>query len=432
MEEPPPLFLCPISMELMEDPVTVATGVTYDRRSIERWFFKYGKTTCPATMQRLASFDLTPNHTLKRVIESWFDRASSSSSPSPSAPAPATRVLARERMPSVLAGIEETPFKVTALRNIRSCIAGDEAAREEFVACGGIQVLGRVMSQALAESGVGGGGDFSAFRTCEEAAAVLATLPLADDASVELVLRPECMRPVSVLVQRGSAEARLHAMSMISKISRSSAARDWTTEVVDVIDVDDMVKALLELLSDGGASAKLTSRALDVLLDVTTTAAARSRRAKAVELGAVHVLVELLLDADASASGGDRRVAERSLLLLKRMCKCPEGRLAFAEHGLAVAAVSRAALRVSGLATRLAVNVLWLVSCATAAPPAERVLDDMVTCGAVAKLLALMQVEASSPSTKDKAAKMLRAHGAFWRQYPCFPTDLRDYLKFLN
>uniref|UniRef100_A0A0D9ZPX8 U-box domain-containing protein n=1 Tax=Oryza glumipatula TaxID=40148 RepID=A0A0D9ZPX8_9ORYZ len=418
--EPPPLFLCPISMELMEDPVTVATGVTYDRRSIERWFFKYGKTTCPATMQRLASFDLTPNHTLKRVISSWLDRASSSSSPS-TAGSPATttsssssNAMERERLPSVLAGIEETPFKATALKNLKSCMAGDEAAREDFVACGGIQVLGRVMTQALAESSAGG--DFSAFRTCEEAAAVLATLPLSDDASVELLLKPECMRPVSVLVQRGSAEARLHAMSMICKISRASV-RDWTAEV----DVDDMVKALLELLSDG-ASAKLSSRALDVLLDVTARYSRGARRAKAVELGAVRVLAELLLDAD-------RHVAERSLLLLKRMCKCPEGRLAFAEHGLAVAAVARAVLRVSGLATRLAVNVLWLVACAPA--PAERVLEDMVVGGAVAKLLALMQVE-SSPSTKDKAVKMLRAHGAFWRQYPCFPTDLKDYLKSLN
>ncbi|KAL5216463.1 hypothetical protein ABZP36_007864 [Zizania latifolia] len=247
--EPPPLFLCPISMELMEDPVTVATGVTYDRRSIERWFVKYGKMTCPATMQRLSSFDLTPNHTLKRVISSWLDRNSSSSSSTAGAPSPSSRVLARERLPSVLAGIEETPFKVTALKKLRSCMAGDEAARDDFVACGGIQVLGHVMTQALAESCAGG--DFSAFQTCEEAAAVLATLPLSDDESVELLLNPECMRPVSVLVQRGSAEARLHAMSMISKVSKASV-RDWTLE----IDVDDMVKALLELLSDG-ASVKL-------------------------------------------------------------------------------------------------------------------------------------------------------------------------------
>ncbi|KAF8702254.1 hypothetical protein HU200_033020 [Digitaria exilis] len=406
MEEPPQLFLCPISMELMEDPVTVSTGVTYDRRSIERWFFKYGKTTCPATMQRLSSFDLTPNHTLKSVISSWLSSSSSTST---------CKKLGRERLPSVLAGIEATPFKVTALKNLKACVDGDVAAQEEFVACGGIQVLGRVMTQALAESIAGG--DFSAFRTCEEAASVLAALPLSDDASVELVLETECMRPVVALVQRGSAEARLHAMAIVSKVSRASG-RDWTSGV----DVDDLIKSLLELLSDG-ASPRLTSRALDVLLDV----AARSRgarRGKAVEVGAVCVLVELLARADA-----DRRVVERALLLLKRLCKCPEGRLAFAEHPMAVAAVARTMLRVSGIATRLAVSVLWLVACAVA--PAERVLDDMVMSGAVGKLLAQLQVE-SSPSTKEKAAKLLRAHGAFWRQYPCFPTDLRDYLKFLN
>ncbi|RCV35157.1 hypothetical protein SEVIR_7G229100v4 [Setaria viridis] len=413
MEEPPQLFLCPISIELMEDPVTVSTGVTYDRRSIERWFFKYGKTTCPATMQRLSSFDLTPNHTLKSVISSWLDRASSSSS-SPSNASPCKK-LGRERLPSVLAGIEATPFKVTALKNLKSCMEGDVAAQEDFVACGGIEVLGRVMTQALAESSAGG--DFSAFRTCEEAGSVLAALPLSDDASVELVLRPECMRPVVALVQRGSAEARLHAMAIVAKVSRASGAgRDWTTGV----DVDDLVRSLLELLSDG-ASPKLSSRALEALLDVTALSRG-ARRAKAVEVGAVRVLVELLPDAD-------RRAAERALLLLKRLCKCPEGRLAFAEHAAAVPAVSRTVMRVSGLASRLAVSVLWLVACAVT--PAERVLDDMLMSGGVAKLLALVQVE-SSASTKEKAARLLRVHGAYWRQYPCFPTDLRDYLKFLN
>lgn len=411
MDEPPQLFLCPISMELMEDPVTVSTGVTYDRRSIERWFFKYGKTTCPATMQRLASFDLTPNHTLKRVISSWLDRASSSSSTG-------TEKLPRENLPSVLTGIEDTPFKVTALKKLRSCMAGDPAAQEDFVEFGGIEVLGRVMTQAMAESA----GDFSAFRTCEEAGAVLATLPLSDDQSVDLLLRPESMAPLVALVQRGSAEARLHAMSILAKISRAGGAHgDWTAHVADV---DDLVNSLLELLSDGVASAKLSARALDVLIDV----AMRSRRAKAAatELGAVRVLVELLPDA-----ATDRHVAERALLLLKRLCKCPEGRAAFADHGMAVHAVARTVMRVSGVATRLAVGVLWLATCAVAAPPRERVLEDMVVSGCVAKLLALLQVE-SSPSTKEKAAKMLKVHGAFWRKYPCFPTDLRDYLKFLN
>ena len=85
-EEPPHLFLCPISMELMDDPVTVSTGVTYDRRSIERWIFGCGRATCPATMQPLANLELTPNHTLKRVIGSWLDDRCGSPSTSPSSP----------------------------------------------------------------------------------------------------------------------------------------------------------------------------------------------------------------------------------------------------------------------------------------------------------------------------------------------------------
>ncbi|CAI8598884.1 unnamed protein product [Vicia faba] len=33
----PHLFRCPISLDLLEDPVTLTTGQTYDRSSIEKW-----------------------------------------------------------------------------------------------------------------------------------------------------------------------------------------------------------------------------------------------------------------------------------------------------------------------------------------------------------------------------------------------------------
>ncbi|KAF0934666.1 hypothetical protein E2562_026414 [Oryza meyeriana var. granulata] len=424
MDEPPCLFLCPISMELMEDPVTVSTGVTYDRRSIEEWLFVYGRTTCPATMQPLSNFDLTPNHTLKRVISSWLDRgspsSSSSSSPSTSTlsspihelATPLSGALGQERLLAALAELEETPFKVTKLKNMRACMSGDVAMQSEFVASGGVRVVGRVMAQALVESGAGS--DFSAFAACEEAAAVLAVLPLSDEASVRIVLAPECIRPVMALLQRGSAEARLHAMDILTKISDSGGG-DWTAGV----DIDDVIKSLLELLSDE-VSTRLSSRALDVLLDVVERA--RGARAKAVEVGAVHIFVELLADAE------DRHVTERILLLLKRLCKCPEGRLAFAEHGLSVAAVARTMLRVSELSTQLAVKVLWLVSVVA---PSEKVLEDMMLTGAVAKLLGLLHVE-SAPSTKQKTVRMVRIHGVVWRQYPCFPTDFRDYLRLLD
>ncbi|KAJ0976601.1 hypothetical protein J5N97_012075 [Dioscorea zingiberensis] len=66
----PSYFRCPISLEVMRSPVSLCTGVTYDRTSIQRWLDS-GNTTCPATMLPLPSTDLVPNLTLRRLISLW-------------------------------------------------------------------------------------------------------------------------------------------------------------------------------------------------------------------------------------------------------------------------------------------------------------------------------------------------------------------------
>ena len=47
-------FRCPISLELMMDPVTISTGHTYDRLSIQKWL-KAGHMLCPKTGEKLTS-----------------------------------------------------------------------------------------------------------------------------------------------------------------------------------------------------------------------------------------------------------------------------------------------------------------------------------------------------------------------------------------
>ncbi|KAG9129640.1 hypothetical protein Leryth_014481 [Lithospermum erythrorhizon] len=54
-------FRCPISLELMSDPVIVSTGQTYERLSIEKWL-EAGHSTCPKTQQALSKTTLTPNY----------------------------------------------------------------------------------------------------------------------------------------------------------------------------------------------------------------------------------------------------------------------------------------------------------------------------------------------------------------------------------
>ncbi|CAO2166856.1 unnamed protein product [Urochloa humidicola] len=67
---PPPDFRCPITLDIMRDPVVVASGQTYDRESIARWFDS-GKSTCPKTGQVLTNLELVPNKALKNLVAKW-------------------------------------------------------------------------------------------------------------------------------------------------------------------------------------------------------------------------------------------------------------------------------------------------------------------------------------------------------------------------
>lgn len=68
--EIPNYFICPISLEIMKDPVTTVSGITYDRQSIVQWLEKV--LSCPVTKQPLPlDSDLTPNHMLRRLIQHW-------------------------------------------------------------------------------------------------------------------------------------------------------------------------------------------------------------------------------------------------------------------------------------------------------------------------------------------------------------------------
>ncbi|KAL7168558.1 hypothetical protein ACSBR2_038903 [Camellia fascicularis] len=65
-------FCCPLSLELMTDPVIVALGQTYERAFIRKWI-DLGLTVCPKTRQTLAHTNLIPNYTVKALIANWCE-----------------------------------------------------------------------------------------------------------------------------------------------------------------------------------------------------------------------------------------------------------------------------------------------------------------------------------------------------------------------
>jgi hypothetical protein len=69
----PPSFFCPISKEIMRDPViVVADGHTYERAEIERWFRQSNKS--PVTNNALYDTARSPNHALRNSIEEWLEK----------------------------------------------------------------------------------------------------------------------------------------------------------------------------------------------------------------------------------------------------------------------------------------------------------------------------------------------------------------------
>jgi cold shock CspA family protein len=70
-DDVPEEFLCPITFEMMTDPVIAADGHTYERRAIEAWFSR--ARTSPVTNEPLEHLHLIPAHTIRSLIQRRFE-----------------------------------------------------------------------------------------------------------------------------------------------------------------------------------------------------------------------------------------------------------------------------------------------------------------------------------------------------------------------
>ncbi|XP_078438111.1 E3 ubiquitin-protein ligase PUB22-like [Wolffia australiana] len=394
MEDAMKLFKCPISMELMQDPVTVSTGVSYERKHIERWLFTCNMRTCPATMQILDSLELTPNLTLRRLISSWAN---------PDAQKIATLSAPTADLASLLAAVESGPFKVSSLRKLQDALTTEEE-KLQVVRLRGVEVLGKVVLQILSIDGR----DFTAFRACEEALAALYLLPISDDVSVSFLSKPEFITAIVVMLERGSSEARLHAIAVLQRVAEKS--EDWSLLLGD--HDGEFLTSLLELLSDD-VMGKASVIAMDMMIKLFISSNKSSL--KALEFGAVHILLELLPDSNTNR-------CEKLLLLLEILCQSSEGRTVFLEHDMGVAVVTKKILRVSDVATKLGLKILWLLG---TLHPTHKLLDDMANYGSVRKVVVLMQFH-HSVKLRAKAKEIIRMNHLKWKQHPCFPRELND------
>lgn len=170
----------------------------------------------------------------------------------------------------------------------------------------------------------------------------------------------------------------------------------------------DLVQVLRDQISH-----KVSKAALQLLINICP---AGRNRFKAVEAGAVPVMIDLLLD-----HSSDRRICEMVLVVLDQLCQCAEGRAEFLKHGAGLAVVSKKILRVSHVANDRGVRIL--MSIAKFSGSSSSVAQEMLQLGVVAKLCLVMQVDCGD-KIKEKAGEILKLHARAWKNSACVPTSL--------
>ena len=68
----PEEFLCPLTLDIMKNPVVSKQGLTFEYAAIAEWLDIYNDS-CPLTREELDLPDLTPGKDLKRRIKEWVD-----------------------------------------------------------------------------------------------------------------------------------------------------------------------------------------------------------------------------------------------------------------------------------------------------------------------------------------------------------------------
>ena len=63
-------FICPISQQIMRDPVMTKYGHCFEREAITEWVRKQGK--CPLTQKPLSLSDIFPAYSVKSAIEEYM------------------------------------------------------------------------------------------------------------------------------------------------------------------------------------------------------------------------------------------------------------------------------------------------------------------------------------------------------------------------
>ena len=387
----PSFFMCPISLDLMRDPVILCTGMSYDRVSIERWLGS-GHNTCPATNQVLADKLLIPNHTLHRLIQDWCvaNRAFGTERiPVPSQP------VDRQKVRQLLRGIAQGSQVHESLRKLRSLAEESHKNRKRIAETGAVLIL----ANAMTSQGVS---NRNCLEACEDALGTIALLALSEEEKTAILGGSRTLSTLCWILTSGSLDAKVNAAVVLHSISGADSG--WKNTVGSI---PRLIEGLVWLLKED-LHPRALHASLKCLLSLCMT---RKNRLAAIEANAVTALVELLPNTEKGNT-------ERAFALLEIYASCAEGREAISNHAMAIPMVVKSMVGVSDMAADHAVSTLWAVLTYASN---RAVLSSALQAGAFNKLLMLLP-SGCSQRAKHKARDILKQLNDVWVSHTCRPS----------
>nr|GEW41232.1 U-box domain-containing protein 13-like isoform X1 [Tanacetum cinerariifolium] len=290
-------FRCPISLELMKDPVIVSTGQTYERKCIQKWL-EAGHKTCPKTQQKLTSTALIPNYVLRSLIAQWcetngLEPPKQAGRPSSSACTPAERSII-DVLLTKLKSVSPDDQR-TAAGEIRLLAKRNGDNRVAIAEAGAIPLLTHLLS--VPDS-----------RTQEHAVTALLNLSICEDNKGSIVSSGAVPGIVHVL-KRGSMEARENAAATLFSLS-----------VVDENKVTigslGAIPPLVLLLREGTQRGKK-----DAATALFNLCIYQGNKGRAVRAGVITTLMELLTEPEGA-------MKDEALAILAILSGHPEAKIA--------------------------------------------------------------------------------------------------------
>ncbi|CAK9160914.1 unnamed protein product [Ilex paraguariensis] len=276
-------FKCPISLEIMSDPVILSSGHTFDRSSIQQWL-DAGHRTCPITKLPLSEPpSLIPNHALRSLISNY----TLVSLPRPqSYPDPQTliRTLTNPSSP--------VDSKLNSLDQLSRVSKRDSAVRRRLTESEG--VVGRVVA---ALCGGYAGGDGRAV-----AATVLTSLAVVEVNKATIGAFPFAIQALVSLLRVGNGRERKESATALYALCSFPENR---RRAVDC----GAVPILIELVNSG------LERAVEVLGLLAKSKEGREGMMRFD--GCVEVLATVL-------KNGTSRGVQYALLTMNSLCCCSE------------------------------------------------------------------------------------------------------------